>query len=129
MNPEIQQKRTKGTKLGMHFVAFVAFCATLAFASDMPPLPPGWTHPAKIAPKHVQRAAQTFAVASVPTSPMFITRLQWSQPDACTGWGIFGYSNNVPVLVTNILRPLYGDTWTFTIASPYSFNVIRSYNR
>ena len=70
------------------------------------------------------------AVAPAPTPSLYVTRLQWSQPDACAGWSVFGYdSNNAPVLVTNIPRPIYGDTWQFTIASPYPFNTIRSYTR
>lgn len=56
-------------------------------------------------------------------------RLQWSQPDACAGWTVFGYSNGVPVVVTNIARPIYGDTWQFTISSPFIYNTVRSYTR
>lgn len=70
------------------------------------------------------------ALTPAPAPAPFVTRLEWSQPDACAGWAVFGYdSNNTPVLVTNIARPLYGDTWQFTIVSPYAFNTIRSYTR
>ena len=77
----------------------------------------------------VQSRVSVEAVAQREAATLYVTRLAWTQLDACAGWCVFGYSNNVPVLVTNIPRPFYGFTFTNTIASPFAFNTIRAYTR
>lgn len=63
-----------------------------------------------------------------PEPTLFVNRLVWSQPDACAGWEVVAATNGV--VVTNIPRPIYGDTFTNTIVSPFGgLHIVRSYTR